>query len=188
MHQALQWSWQFGGAGIHRIFTVFCFFVAHLLDDRTASRVGLGQALEMTFQVNANLSFRLGDKAETPAIAKHAACGADCICACKPQRAEPAWYLTELSKALFTPGKMIEFFVSGTLQLCLDAVIASNEGMPLVQALCRDLAGVIDAHQPGCMRLLALAEFASVNALCRIFAGCPPGRRRDRAQRFIYAG
>ncbi len=94
------------------------FLLVHLLEDGAAAQVLLRQAFEVAFEVFADLPFRLGDEAETPAIAERATGGPDRKRACIPERAEPARRRIEFGQALFAPRQVIEFLVGAARCIC----------------------------------------------------------------------
>lgn len=163
------------------------FFIAHLFDDCATSGVLVGQSVEMTIEMGANLFFGLCDKSETPAIPQHAADSADRKRASVPDRTEATRAGLEFSESLFAPGKVIEFLIRRTLHLLFGFAIPRNRGMALIQALCGNFTSVIDAHQSGCMRSLLRAEVTVGNTGRGIFPCWPAGRRRNRAQRIVGA-
>jgi hypothetical protein len=99
-HQSLHRSWQIGGAGRNRVFSVFGFLFVHLLEYGEAALVILREALEVTLQVFADLAFRLRNEAEAPAVTENAARCADRKCARVPDRAQPARRFAEFRKTL----------------------------------------------------------------------------------------
>ena len=84
---------------------------------------------------------------------------------------------------LFTPGKMIQFFIGGVLHLRLDFLVASDGRVTLGESLCRYFARMINSHKTGCVGFLPDVEVGVLDACCRIVAGWLTGWRGDSVQR-----
>ena len=71
---------------------------------------------------------------------------------------------------------MIELLLRRLLNLALDRVLARNRGVSLVQALCRDLTGMVYAHQAGRVPSLGIREAGFVDVFRRVGTGGRAGR------------
>ena len=178
----------FAGARIDGIFAVFGLLVAHLLDDGAAPGILPWQAAEMAFEVLTDLTFGLRDEPETPLVAEYPAGGADGEGTRVPEWTEPADIFAELLDTLLAPGKMIELLVGGALHLCLDALVACDRSVALVERLGTDLTRMIDAHHAGRVSLLSGIEVGIDDVLGGVSARCATGRRGDSSQGIVGAG
>ena len=76
---------------------------------------------------------------------------------------------------------MVKLLIGGVLHLLADIRISRDRGMALVQALGRDLPGMIDTHQTCRMGLFFVSEVGFGYADSRTFARRTACRRGDRA-------
>ncbi len=142
----------------------------------------------MAFEVFADLPFRLGNEAETPAIAECATGGPDRKRACIPERAEPARRRIEFGKALLAPREVIELLVGSPLHLLFDRRVSRDGGMALVKALRGNFARVVHSHQARRMGTLFVVECSVLQAAGGVRARRSAGRARNGAQRIVGAG
>src|SRR5690606_35319698 len=168
-----------------RTLTVTSFFLAHCLEYRAAAPIAGGQPVEVAGQVLFDLALGFGDEAERPAIAEDAARGADQPRAGEPERAEQARRGLELAQALFAPGEVIALLVGGVPQVRRRLGALRDRRMTFVQALRRDLAGVVHTHEGGCTPPLVVGEGCLGNAVRGAGARGPRRRRGDAAHEAI---
>ena len=166
-------GWQFCGSGLDRVCSMFFFLVTHLFDDRTTFGILRRQVVEVAVEVRAYLAFGLRNEAKAPLVPENATGRSDCKGTGVPERTQSADILTQFMKTLFAPGEVVEFLVGRTLHLCLDRLVARHCGVPLVERLCGDLAGMVDAHEPGCVPLLTGVEIG----IDEVRSGIVPGGR-----------
>ena len=180
---------QICGPGLDRVFPMFFFLVTHMFDDRTTIGILRRQVVEVAVEVCAHLAFGLRNEAKAPLVPKDATGRPDCKCTRVPEWTQFANVLTQFMNALFTPGQVIEFFVGCTLHLGLDRLVARDRGVPLVERLCGNFAGVVDAHEPGCMPFLTGVQAGIEEILSGIVpGGGSPGGRGYGSQGVIGAG
>jgi len=145
---------------------VLSLFIAHGRNDCATARVINRQLVQVAVKVIANLPLGFCDETETPLVTDYATQRAHGERSGVPDRAKPTRSFTQLIEALLAPCEVIEFLVCGLLHLRLNVAIARDGGVSLVEALCGNLAGVIDTHQSGGMRLLQRVE-TSLNDIGR---------------------
>ena len=80
------------------------------------------------------------------------------------------------------------FLIGRMLHLSFDRLVAGHGGMSLVQALGRDLAGVIDTHQAGGVRFLRVRQVGFSDTVSRIRPCRPACRGGDRPERRVQSG
>jgi hypothetical protein len=138
--------------------------LAHLLDDGAAALILLREFLQVISQVLGNLLLGFGDKAQAPLVAGQTGGSADGERACVPERLQLAGAGAEFAQPLLAPAQVVLFFLRGGQQLFAYLAIAGGQRLALVERLRGDLAGVIDAHQPGGVAALG---FPKVSVRCR---------------------
>ncbi len=187
MHQHFERPWQLRGAGGDCISAVFGLLIAHGRNDRATTSIVGRQPVQVAVQVITNLPLGFCDEAETPFVADDATQCTHGERSGVPDRAKPTRPFTQLIETLFAPCEVIEFLICGLLHLRFDLTIARGNSMSLVETLCRDLAGVIDAHQSGGMRLLLCIEAGLIDIRRGVCTGGLAGRGRDGSQRIVDA-
>ncbi len=169
------------------MFTMLRFFLAHLPYHGATAAVLLRQAFEVIVEVLAHLLFRFRDETEAPSIAQHAAGGTDQEGACIPEWRQSAGCFAKFLKPAFAPRQVVEFFDCCFLDLRLDLVITRYCSVPLVQRLCRDFAGVVDAHESSRVPALCLVHFGIGNVSSRVRASRIASRSGDRPECIVRA-
>lgn len=137
---------------------VLGFIGFHLQGNRAAAGIGRRQApfgvFQMAVQVLLNLRFGFGDKAQAGAVPSQARQHADQVRTRIPAGPQLAGCRIQLAQALGTPGEVVLFFLGGLEQVRSGIRIACHRSLAAVQRLRRNLAGMIDTHQPGSMLAL----------------------------------
>ena len=70
-------------------------------------------------------------------------------------------------QAVLAPGQVIGFFLSGTQERFAGGIIFSGQGLPFIQALSADLAGMVYAHEAGGMLPFAVVHHRVVDRIAR---------------------
>lgn len=167
---------------------VLAFLVSHLPDDGAAAMVVVRQTLQVTGEMFANLVFGFGDETEAPFVAQHPTGGAHHEGAGIPERAQTARPGVELGEPLFAPREVVQLLIGRLTHLRRYLRVPGDGRVPLVEALGRDFARVIDPHQAGGVGAGIGGQLPFGGVGGRILARRLPGRRRNRAQRIAGAG
>ena len=77
---------------------------------------------------------------------------------------------------------MIELFPGRVLDLAFDPVLAGYRRVPLVKALCCDLAGMVYTHEPGGVLSFGVREAGLIDVFRRVRTGRRAGRCGDRTK------
>ena len=147
------------------------FVGAHLGDDRPAAGILGGQAIHVAVQMLLHLAFGLGHKAQADPVADTAGHGPNGVGTGVPQRAQPARAAIQFAQPLGAPGQMVLFLDRGLEQMLAQRWVAGDRCLPVVQRLGRNLAGVVDAHQPRSMRPGHALQRRAHGVIRRLWAG-----------------
>jgi len=185
-HKHFKCLWQVCGACGDGILAVLSLFIAHGRNDCATARVVSRQLLQVAVKMIADLPLGFRDETETPFVADYATQCAHRKRSGVPDRAKPARSFTQFIEALLAPREVIEFLVCGLLHLRFNVAIARDGRVALVEPLRGNLAGVIDAHQAGGMRLLLRVEAGFGDIGRRARPRGQAGRGRHGSQRVIH--
>ena len=139
----------------------------------------------MTVEMRADLTLSFGDEAQAPLVTENATGRPNGKRAGVPDRAESADILTELIDPMLTPGKMIELFIGRVLHLFLNALVARDRGVSLVEGLRRNFARVVNTHKARCVAFLRRIQIGIEDIFRRILTGRPAGRGGDGPKRVV---
>src|SRR5579863_10770132 len=139
--------------------------------------------IEMTF----DLSFGLDDEAEASPVTQECRGGAESEGAGVPQRVQQARLRPELPETRLAPGEMIGLRARGCQKQLACGLRAGDKSLAVVEGLCGELAGVVDAHERSARTSLAVGKWArGRGGLWGGSAGV--GRRKNCAQSPIESG
>ena len=158
----------------------------HLINNRTAFRIGIGQAPEMAVEMALDLAFGLRQKPEVPFVAGNAGDGAQGEGTCIKQRIQYALRGAQFRDATLGPREVFGFFARGVFQRVFRRRIARGKRLPLIQGLRTDFASMIHAHQRGRCAALRVVERRIHQCIARHVARGLRGREQ-RAQAFVKA-
>jgi hypothetical protein len=149
--------------------------VAHLVDDRAASRIGRRQAVDVRRQMLLDLPLGLDDEAEVRRVAREPGGEPDAERARVPEWIQQRRARGKIGEALLRPCEMIFFLARGFGEARADLRIARDQRLRRVERLRADLPGVIDAHESG--------GVTPVGGLLHRFGEIRAGRRTRRRRR-----
>jgi hypothetical protein len=158
LHEQLKRLRQVRGAGRDGVLAVLSLFIAHGRNDCATARIVSRQLVQVAVKVIANLPLGFCDETEAPLVTDDATQRAHGERSGVPDRAKPTRSFPQFIEALLAPCEVVKFLVCGLLHLRFNVAITGDGGVSLVEALCGNLAGVIDTHQSGGMRLLPRIE------------------------------
>src|SRR6185503_3695111 len=141
-----------------RALAVARLVAAHGLDQGARARIAFRQRREVTREVLLDLALGLGEEREIPAIPGGAGGRADGQRARVPERIEQARPPAELADARGAPGEVVFLLARRALEGVSVLGAAGRQGLALVERLRADFAHVVDAHQRGGVRTLALVQ------------------------------
>ena len=133
-----------------------------------------------------NLAFGLDHEAKVPAITAHPGNNPDAITAGVPERIQQARATMQFIEAIRAPGQVIGFLLRCREQLRARGFVVSHRRLTHIQRLCADLAGMVDAHQPGGMSARGFTHH-DIGLSCTgiaAFGSRFPGCRSERALTF----
>ena len=131
-----------------------------------------------------HLALGLGDEAETDAVSGDAGGHAQKEAAGIPDGIQPARPPVEFLKPLSTPGQVVLFLFGGLEQMASGFLGARHDRLAAVKSLCRDLTGVVDAHERDAVAAGVRRKVRLGNVCGRGRAGCH-GRSRQSPQRLV---
>ena len=123
------------------------FIGCHVFENRPASCIPSGQALEVVFYMSFDLALGFSDEAEAQPIAAEPCYRADRRTTEIPERVENARLAAKFGQPRRAPGKMIDLFVGSPGQLRCSGRIAGDQGLRAIQRLGRNLTGPVDPQQ-----------------------------------------
>lgn len=119
----------------------------HLLQNPAALRVGFGELAEVVVEVSFDLAFRFGDEAEAHIVSDRAGDQADHGAARVPERVEDAAAAAEFLEPVSTPRQVVALLPGGLPQVPSGLRRTREYGLSVVECLCGDFSGVVDAKQ-----------------------------------------
>ena len=134
------------------------FVDLHSLQHGATAAITFREAPEVVLEMVDHLALGLGDEPETPSIPGKPRRDADGERSAEPERVEQARPRAEFRQTLAAPHQVIVLFAGRRLHGRTDSGITRGQRLPLIQRLSRDLAGVIDPHQPRRMPGLVVVE------------------------------
>ena len=132
------------------------FVFQHFLHDQPGLAVLFGQGFQVVPQVVADPLFRGCHKAQADLVADRAGHRPQGEGQAVPGGVEDTGPAVQLAQALLAPHQVIDLLRRRLLHLFPHGGQFRGEGLPLVERLGADLAGMVDPHQPGGMSPFAI--------------------------------